>query len=87
MRFETPQEIRERQIREAQNLKLEDLVVPGRSLPKGMTYIGHDIAGRGKAAGRRLRQIERNGLNALKRAEAAVAKREAEAEPVYLGHI
>lgn len=33
--------------------------VPGRTLPKGRQWAGHDIPGRGKAAQRRLRQIAR----------------------------
>jgi hypothetical protein len=32
---------------------------PGRTLPNGCDWSGHDIPGRGKAAARRLRQLER----------------------------
>lgn len=33
--------------------------VPGRTLPQGFTWAGHDIPGRGQAAARRLRQLQK----------------------------
>lgn len=35
--------------------------VDGRTLPKGFQWSGHDIPGRGNAAKRRLRQMQKRG--------------------------
>ena len=54
MKLETNSERVERLLREESDKK-----VPGRTLLKGYQWNGIDVPGRGKAAARRLRQMER----------------------------
>jgi hypothetical protein len=49
----------ERVARELSEAESSGRVVPGRTLPKGRQWVGHDSPGRGTAPARRLRQIAR----------------------------
>lgn len=46
-----------------QSEEMQARKVPGRTLPRGAQWTGHDIPGRGTAAARRLRQIQKKEVD------------------------